>query len=130
MQNGFFDGMQQPKIEQMPALLKEAYLQVNQDEVGFTKMFHRDVARMIAFKDIPASTIKDIRAPALVINGDAEVVLADHALLLSKTIANARLVILPSGHGDYIGEICAIDQNSNQISFVVNLINHFLAAGK
>ncbi|HTE28552.1 alpha/beta fold hydrolase [Flavitalea sp.] len=129
MQTGFFEGMKQAKLEQMPAPLKEAYLLVNQDEEGLIKMFNRDVARMIAFKDIPASAIKEIQAPALVINGDAEVVLADHALLLSKTLSNARLAILPSAHGDYIGEICAQDKNSQQIAFVVALINHFLATG-
>ena len=129
MQTGFFEGMQQAKLEQMPAPLKEAYLLVNPDEEGLKKMFNRDVARMIAFKDIPASAIKVIQAPALVINGDSEVVLADHALLLSQTIPNARLVILPSFHGDYIGEICAQDKNGKQILFAVELINHFLATG-
>jgi pimeloyl-ACP methyl ester carboxylesterase len=130
MQDGFFNGMQQSKIEQMPAPLKEAYLSVNQDEEGFKKMFYRDVARMVAFKDIPVSAIKQIQAKALVLNGDAEVVLADHALLLSQTIPNARLIILPSGHGDYIGEICAQDKNSKQISFVLALINEFLSTDK
>jgi pimeloyl-ACP methyl ester carboxylesterase len=130
MQEGFFEGMQKAGLDQMPAPLKEAYLLVNQDEEGFKKMFYRDVARMNAFKDIPSSAIKEIQAPTLVLNGDAEVVLADHALLLSRTLPNARLVILPSAHGDYIGEICARNKNNIQIPFVLALINEFLASGK
>ena len=37
-------------------------------------MFDRDVARMAAFKDISDAQIKAIQAPALVINGDVDVV--------------------------------------------------------
>lgn len=70
-------------------------------------MFDRDVARMVAFKDISEGDIKAIQAPALVINGDADVVRAEHALALSRALPHAQLAILPGGHGDYIGEICA-----------------------
>jgi pimeloyl-ACP methyl ester carboxylesterase len=127
MQRGFFEGMQQAKFDQMPLPLKEAYLQVNNDQEGLLQMFKRDVARMISFEDIPHSKIKAIQAPALVINGDKEVVLASHALLLSQVLSNARLVILPCAHGDYIGEISSTDKNSKLPDFVVNLINSFLA---
>ena len=112
MQPGFFEGMQQASFEQMPAPLKEAFLQVNPDPEGLNRMFNRDVARMIGFKDIPDSAIQSIKVPALVINGDAEVVLSKHAFLLSELLPGGRLAIIPSAHGDYIGEICARDKDS------------------
>ncbi|HVG11570.1 MAG TPA: alpha/beta hydrolase [Flavisolibacter sp.] len=107
MQPGFFEGMQKATIEHMPQPLKEAYLKANPDPKGLQAMFHRDVARMRAFKDIPDADMKTIQAPALVINGDAEVVRVEHALTLSRLLPHAQLAILPGGHGDYIGEICA-----------------------
>ena len=89
-------------------------------------MFDRDVARMTAFKDISAAEIKTIQAPTLVINGDSDVVRPEHALELSRTLPHAKLVILPGGHGEYIGEICAADKNSKMPAMVTAMIEEFL----
>lgn len=127
MQAGFFEGMQQATLDHMPALLKEAYREVNPDPKGLSTMFNRDVERMLNFKDIPDSLIKAIQSPALVINADAEVVRTEHALQLSRTLPHAQLAILPGGHGDYIGEVCAPDQKSKMPALVVEMIESFLA---
>ncbi len=124
MQAGFFEGMQQVSLEHMPQPLKEAYLKVTPDPKGLQAMFDRDVARMLSFEDIPDADIRGIQAPALVINGDAEVIRAEHALELARTLPKARLAILPSSHGDYIGEICAAD--TKLTSLVVAMIEIFL----
>jgi pimeloyl-ACP methyl ester carboxylesterase len=124
---GFFDGFPQARLEHMPKPLQQAYLQANPDAAGLQRMFDRDVARMMHFVDIPDSAIAAIKAPALVINGDAEVVLAEHALALARTLPNARLAILPSGHGDYIGEVCAPDPESKLPRMVVEMMEEFLS---
>ena len=130
MQQGFFDGFQHASLESMPQPLKEAYLKANPDPKGLQTMFDRDVARMVAFADISDAQVKAINAPALIINGDAEMVRAEHALQLSRTLPHAQLAILPGGHGDYIGEICATDKNSKIPDLVIALINAFLSDGK
>ncbi|MCD9014284.1 alpha/beta hydrolase [Fulvivirgaceae bacterium QH1ED-6-2] len=127
MPAGFFEGMQQATLEHMPAPLKEAYRKVNSDPQGLQKMFTRDATRMIHFQDISDDLIKAIHAPALVINGDTDVIRAEHALLLSRMLPHAELAILPGGHSDYIGEICAVDKNSKLPDFVVMMIDTFLA---
>ena len=125
-QPGFFEGFPHATLEHMPKPLQEAYLAVNPDPKGLQRMFDRDVERMIAFKDIPDAAIQGIQAPALVINGDAEVIPTEHALALSRALAHGRLAILPTGHGDYIGEICAADPNSKIPALVTVLIETFL----
>jgi pimeloyl-ACP methyl ester carboxylesterase len=127
MPTGFFEFMQQTTLEQMPAPLKDAYRKVNADPQGLQKMFTRDATRMIHFQDISDDLIKAIQAPALVINGDTDVIRVEHALLLSRTLPHAELAILPGGHSDYIGEICAVDKNSKLPDFVVMMIDTFLA---
>jgi pimeloyl-ACP methyl ester carboxylesterase len=127
MPAGFFEFMQQTTIEQMPAPLKEAYRKVNADAQGLQKMFTRDVTRMVQFQDISDDLIKAIQAPALVINGDTDVIRTEHALLLSRTLPHAELAILPSGHSDYLGEICAVDKHSTLPDITVMLIDTFLA---
>ena len=126
MPPGFFDGFNNANIDMVPPPLKEAFFKVNPDPKGFQAMFERDVARMKAFKDISDSAIKSISAPALIINGDADVVRAEHALELSHTLQHAQLAILPAGHGDYIGEVCAPDKNTKMPELVIVMIEEFL----
>ena len=128
MQPGFFDGFAQARLEFMPQPLKEGYQKANPDPEGLQRMFDRDVARMVNFKDIPDASIQAITAPALVINGDAEVVRAEHALTLAHLLPNGRLAILPSGHGDYIGEICSPQPDSKLPALVTAMIEEFLQA--
>jgi pimeloyl-ACP methyl ester carboxylesterase len=124
---GFFEGMQHASLEKsMPRLLKDAYLKANPDPKGLQVMFNRDVARMMAFKDINDAAIKAIQAPTLVINGDADVVQPEHALELWRTLPHAKLAILPGAHGEYIGEICAADTNSTIPALVTAMIEEFL----
>ncbi len=126
MPPGFFDGFQHATLDNMPIQLKEAYLEANPDTEGLLRMFERDVARMKEFIDISDEKILSIQSPVLVINGDQEVVHAEHAFKLSQTLPHAKLAILPGGHGDYIGEICAADKKS-KIPFLVSaMIEDFL----
>jgi len=128
MMQGFFEGMQQASFDQMPQPLKDAYLHANPDPQGLLAMFNRDVARMQIFKDIPEADIKAIQSPALVINADNEVVTVEHAVELFRALPHAQLTILPGGHGDYIGEICAPDKNSKVPRMVVEMMEQFLNA--
>ena len=123
---GFFEGFDKASMDQMPQPLKDAYLVANNDPKGLQKMFERDVARMKSFKDISDAAIKSIQAPTLVINGDKEVILAEHAMELSRVLPHAQLAILPGGHGDYIGEVCSPDKNSKMPAFVMEMIVSFL----
>lgn len=127
MQAGFFEGMEQVSLENMPQPLKDEFLEVNPAREALQAMFDRDKARVLAFKDIPEASIQAIQAPALVINGDADVVRTEHALELSRTLPQGRLAILPGVHGQCIGEICSPDQNSRIPLLTVAMINEFLA---
>lgn len=126
MPPGFFDGFKNASLKMMPAPLQEAYLKANPDPAGLQRMFDRDVARMAGFKDMDDAALRAIQAPALVLNGDADVVRVEHAVWLSKLLPHAQLAILPSGHGDYLGEICAADQQSRLPEVATSLIEMFL----
>jgi len=124
---GFFEGFKNASLEKsMPPSLKDAYLKANPDPQGLQAMFDRDVARMTGFKDISDADIKSIQAQTLVLDGDKDVVLPEHALALAHTLPHARLTILPGGHGEYLGDIMSPDKNSKIPSLVVALIEEFL----
>lgn len=126
MISGFFDGFEHASLDMMPKPLQDDFLRVNPDPNALQRMFDRDVARMKAFKDIPDTNIQALQATALVINGDKDVVLPEHALELSKLLPRAELAILPSGHGEYLGEADARNPESKIPLLVTAMIDSFL----
>jgi pimeloyl-ACP methyl ester carboxylesterase len=111
-----------------PQPLAAAYLKANPDRQGLRAMFDNDRARMLAFRDFRDSAIRAIEAPALILDGDEDVVLPEHALGLSHLMPQARLVILPGGHGEYLGEVCKRNPHSKIPALTVAAIEEFLDA--
>jgi pimeloyl-ACP methyl ester carboxylesterase len=123
---GFWTFMKQARLENMPEQLKMAYRQVVPDTNGLQVMHDRDAKRMINFKDIPDEQIKAIKAPALIIIGDKDVITPEHAVEMHRQIFNSELAIIPGGHGEYMGEITTLKPGSNENFFVVPLTERFL----
>src|SRR6478735_1862954 len=123
---GFFEGMQQATLNNMPQLLQEAFLKINPDTAALINMFTKDKDRMVHFKDWPDSDLQSIKAPALIINADKDVTLPAHALQMQKLITHAELIILPGIHGECLGEIEAVKPGSKQPEITVTLIEEFL----
>ena len=124
----FWDFMKQATLDNMPQELKSAYLEVAPDAAKLRIMHSRDVKRMMDFKDIPDQQIKSIKAPALIINGDKDVITPEHALEIHRMLSNSELAIIPGVHGEYIEEITTLKFNSHQANFVVQMIEHFLGS--
>ena len=123
---GFFDGMQNATIENMPQELKTAFLEVTPDVSKLQIMFERDRDRMIAFKDWSDTEIESIIAPTLLINGDADVVTIEHTVNMHRLIPDCQLAIIPGGHGKYIGEITIPDAENKDVTFVAAMIREFI----
>jgi pimeloyl-ACP methyl ester carboxylesterase len=119
MKNASFDGMPQP--------YKDAFLKINPDKAALYRMYERDVTRMQNFKDISEEEIKSIKAEALIIAGNQDVVTLEHTVEMHRKIKNSQLVILPGGHGDYIGELTTRKEGVNEYP-AVQLIQTFLQA--
>ena len=123
---GFFEGMQQATLENMPTLLKTYYLQINNDQNGLQTMFNKDKERMLHFKDWKDEDLASIKNHSLIIAGDKDVVTREHAVKMSRIIPNAQLVILPGTHGSFIGEVCAVEERSKMPETTVTMIKEFL----
>jgi len=123
---GLFEGMEQASLTNMPELLKTAYLQIKGDKNGLQVMHDKDKARMLQFKDWSDEDLSLIKAPALIIAGDKDVVAPVHAVEMAQKIPNAELLILPGVHGFCIGEVCSAKQNSKIPELTVGLIKEFL----
>ncbi|MCW3090401.1 MAG: alpha/beta hydrolase [Ferruginibacter sp.] len=124
---GFFEGMKNATLDNMPAPLKTAYLQITNDKDGLQKMHDKDRMRMLQFEDWNDGDLFSIKAPALLIAADKDVVTPQHTMEMAQKIPNASLMILPGIHGACIGEICTATPGSKMPELTVGIIEEFLA---
>jgi pimeloyl-ACP methyl ester carboxylesterase len=124
----FWAYMQQADFSNMPQPLKDAFLRVNPDARQLKIMHDKDAARMRSFQDVPDDLVRSVTAPTLVVIGDRDLVTPEHAVELTHLIAGARLMILPGGHGEYLGEAIVAPTDTGYPALTARLIEDFLDA--
>lgn len=120
--------IKQADFANMPQPLKDAFLRVNPDERQLRTMHDKDAARMQGFEDVPDALVRSIGAPTLIVLGDQDIVKLEHGVELTRLIPGARLLILPGGHGDYLGEAVMTQKETRQPELTARLIEEFLDA--
>lgn len=120
--------IKQADVATMPQALKDAFLAVNPDSQKLKTMHDKDAARMAGFRDVPDQAVRGVVAPTLIICGDRDVVRLEHAIELSRLFPDARLLVLPSGHGDYLAEASSAPADVDYAEISARLIDRFLAA--
>src|SRR6185369_5693441 len=118
--------MEQASFSNMPQPLKDAFLRVNPDVQQLKTMHDKDAARMRSFKDVPDDAVRSVHAPTLIVLGDQDIVTHEHAVELTRLISDARLLILPGVHGDYLGEAVMTQKPTRYPELTARLIEEFL----
>lgn len=123
---GLLEGMTDATLEDMPAALREAFLEINPDPERLQNMFNKDKARMLQFSDWKDDLLRSIEAPTLLISGDQDVILPVHVLEMAQLIPSARVCILPATHGSYM-EVAESGSNNRKLTeLTAELIRSFL----
>jgi pimeloyl-ACP methyl ester carboxylesterase len=115
-------------LSNMPQALKDGFLAVNPDPQKLKNMHDKDAARMQAFTDVADAAVRGVRAPALVIAGDRDVATLEHTIELTRLFPHARLIVLPSGHGDYLAEASTTPGDTDYAEITARLVERFLSA--
>jgi pimeloyl-ACP methyl ester carboxylesterase len=118
--------MKQADFSNMPQPLKDAFLRVNPDARQLRTMHDKDAERMRDFRDVPDELLRSLRTPTLIVLGDRDIVRLEHAVELTRVIPGARLLILPGGHGDYLGEAVMARADTRYPELSARLIEEFL----
>lgn len=118
--------MDKADFSNMPQPLKDAFLRVNPDMQKLKTMHDKDAERMRSFKDVPDDSVRSVRAPTLIVLGDQDIVKLEHAVELTRLIPGARLLILPAGHGDYLGEAVMTQKETRHPELTARLVEEFL----
>lgn len=113
-------------LEILPKVLQDGYLKANNDQMGLLNMFHKDVQKMKSFQGWTDEKIKSISSKTLVINSNHDVGSIEHAVKMYRLFPNSELVILPGGHGTYLGTLESLPNGNWNMQYVVNLIEEFL----
>ncbi len=106
----FWQGMEKASFSDMPDEYKKEFLSIHPGQEALHIMFDQCAGRMRHFTDIPDEVISTIRAPALIIIGDKDVPLPEHAVEMYRRMPRARLAIFPGGHGTYMGELTTLKE--------------------
>jgi pimeloyl-ACP methyl ester carboxylesterase len=126
MQPWFWEFFQKATFKDMPQVYKDAFLRINPDHTKLLNMHDKDQQRMLTFKDWKAEDIQSIKAPALIIVSDQDVVRPEHALEIVRLLPHGRLAIFPGGHGDFMGEAMSPNPNSKVPELFTAMLEEFL----
>jgi pimeloyl-ACP methyl ester carboxylesterase len=124
----FWQFMERATFADMPQPLKDAYSRINPDPEKLRAMHDKDLERMQHFVETSDAEVRSIQAPTLVLLGDRDVPTLEHALELTRLLPRARLMILPAGHGDYLGEAILGKPGSAVPELTAGFIEQFLDA--
>ncbi|HET9597065.1 MAG TPA: alpha/beta fold hydrolase [Anaeromyxobacteraceae bacterium] len=115
----FWEGMRSAKLEDMPPHFADVYRRTSPHPDRLPSYFRKSVDRMLGFRDWPDSALRSISAPALVVIGDADIVLPEHALEMARLLPRAGLAILPVTSHQAVVE--------DHADWLVSMIEAFLA---
>jgi pimeloyl-ACP methyl ester carboxylesterase len=100
----FWEMMARGTFADMPQSLKTAHLKVDPDPQKLRDMYEKDAERMRNFVDTPDEDVKSVDIPTLVLMNDRDVPSLEHAIELTRLLPQVDLVVLPGGHGAFLGE--------------------------
>ena len=125
---GFFENMPNATLAaNMPEQLKTAYLKVAPDKNGLQVMFNKDKERMVTFKDWSDDLLRSIKAPALFMVANHDVMTIEHTEQMSRLVQGAELIVLPGTHGQFIGAAESGAAKGSKLTWVAaTLVEEFL----
>jgi pimeloyl-ACP methyl ester carboxylesterase len=109
----FWQGINNGSFKDLPDEYKQAFLAINPSQDALHIMFDQCVHRMQHFTDIPDDSISAIQNPTLIIVGDKDVPLPEHAVEMYRRMPHTSLAIFPGGHGTYMGELTTLKAAHN-----------------
>ncbi len=123
----FWESMKKATFADMPQVYKDAFLKVAPKPEQLMHMYEKDSGRMLGFKNWPDETIRAVKAPALVIISNQDVVMPEHAVKMVRLMPQAQLAILPGPHGKCFGEAMFWkEEDSTMVQGVAAMLEQFL----
>jgi pimeloyl-ACP methyl ester carboxylesterase len=127
MIDGFWDGMLAADITMMPEVYLAADREINPDDPAHQQLlFELDSKQMLNFIDWSPEELAAMTTPTLFVCADGDVVRVEHTVEMARLTPNARLLVVPGIHGDYVGERLASGGNPSAMQRTLPWLLAFL----
>lgn len=112
----------------MPEVYRNAYLAVAPDPDALAELTPKLMRNILSFEGWTEADLATIKAPTMILQANQDVAPVEHIAALSKAIHGSQLVVLPGGHGGYLGEVLAARPGSRLADYTTGIIMEFLDA--
>ncbi len=112
----------------MPEVYRNAYLAVAPDPDALAELTPKLMRNILSFEGWTEANLATIKAPTMILQANQDVAPVEHIAALSKAIHGSQLVVLPGGHGGYLGEVLAARPGSRLADYTTGIIMEFLDA--
>ncbi len=116
-----------PSIDRMPQVLKDEYRRIAPNPGDLPVLVKKEMKMLTHLKNIPLKDMKGILSPALILIGEHDIIQPRHAAEMAKLIRGSRYVVLPGGHGSYLGQADAPVVGVDMPKTTAAMIAEFLA---
>jgi pimeloyl-ACP methyl ester carboxylesterase len=100
----FWASMANATLDDMPDTYKDEDRRLNPEPGHLERLFELDNGRIRDFPGWSDDELGAITAATLVVCGDRVILTPGYATRMAGAIPGARLLVVPGGHGDYLGE--------------------------
>lgn len=112
----------------MPDIYRRAYLKVAPDPRSLDMLTPKLMRNLLGFEGWSDAQLASIKAPTMIVQANDDVAPLDHVAQMARIIPGAQLVVLPGGHGAYLGEAMAAIPESELPVHAMGIIMEFLDA--
>jgi pimeloyl-ACP methyl ester carboxylesterase len=126
--DAFWKGFETAQLSEMPQVYQDEFLKITGDHDALLNMFKKDVERMRTFTGWSDEDLRSISCPTVVVAGDRDLPAPEKAVEMFRLLPDARLMILPGGHGEYMGEIMSRGTNSRVPELFAAAVDEFLTS--
>jgi pimeloyl-ACP methyl ester carboxylesterase len=113
--------------QSMPDLYRKAYLAAAPHPDDLPKLTPKLMRNLLSFEGWSDAELGSIKAPTMILQGNQDVAPLEHIAAMARLIPNAQIVVLPGGHGAYLGEAMAAIPGSDLAKYTTGIILEFLA---
>lgn len=110
----------------MPDVYRQAYLEVAPNPSDLSKLTPKLMRNLLSFEGWTDAELRSIRAPTMILQGNQDLTPLDHIAAMARAIPDAQVVVLPGGHGTYLGEIMAAVPGSRLPEYTTRIMMEFL----
>ncbi|MDB5583178.1 MAG: Alpha/beta hydrolase fold protein [Bradyrhizobium sp.] len=116
--------------DSMPEIYRQAYLKVAPNPRDLANLTPKLMRNLLTFDGWSDAQLAAIKAPTMIVQANNDIAPLAHIDAMAQLIPHAQIMVLPGGHGAYLGEIMAAIPGSKLPTYAVGIIMEFLDANQ